>query len=33
MKKFKNLMFAAMLSTVSTAALAADPLDIAFTVH
>lgn len=33
MTKLKNLMFIAMLSTVSTAALAQEKLDIAFTVH
>jgi simple sugar transport system substrate-binding protein len=33
MRNFKGLAIAAMLSTVSTAALAQDTLDIAFTVH
>ena len=33
MRNFKGLALAALLSTVSTAALAQDPLDIAFTVH
>jgi simple sugar transport system substrate-binding protein len=33
MTNFKGLAIAALLSTVSTAALAQDPLDIAFTVH
>ena len=33
MKKLKGLAIAALLSTVSTAAMAQDPLDIVFTVH
>jgi simple sugar transport system substrate-binding protein len=33
MTKTKKLIFAAMLSTVSTTAFAQEPLDIAFTVH
>ena len=33
MKKLQGLAIAALLSTVSTAAMAQDPLDIVFTVH
>jgi len=33
MKKIKGLAMAALMSAVSTAAVAQDPLDIAFTVH
>jgi simple sugar transport system substrate-binding protein len=33
MKKLKGLAIAALLSTVSTAAVAQDPLDLVFTVH
>ncbi|MEY3306175.1 MAG: hypothetical protein RLZZ413_213, partial [Pseudomonadota bacterium] len=33
MKKLKGLAIAALLSTVSTAAVAQEPLDLVFTVH